>query len=358
MQNYLLLIIIMTFFSCNKKEENVTIIHSTHSKINISIDNLYGAREIIKAGKDKLVIGVNTSADTVYYLINLKNKRIYPFGIKGRGPGEILSKSSPIYRKETNNFCFLDPMKREYYSYSLNSIIKGNKLYKEKVFTSEEIDKGTILNCIPFCDSLFISTGLYQKGRFGLYNSVGQLAFTFGLFPINSETTKRLSNQQLGLAYQSILRSHPNKPLFVSVLRYSDLLEIYEFINNDFICLNKNYVPKHPPCVKLIKMGNRWTTIKCKNSMRAFQDCSVSDKYIFISFSPDKFKPSSTNRSKKPKSIRVYNWKGDYIANIKTDLPIWDFTVERIGNKHIFYAIAQNDSDTSPWILVKYEVEI
>ncbi len=344
----------MAFFSCNKKEESVTIIHSTHNKINISIDNLLGAREIIIAGKDKLVIGVNTSADTVYYLINIKNKKKYPFGIKGRGPGEILSKSSPIYLKETNNFCFLDPMKREYYSYRLDSVIKGNKLYNEKVFTSERIDKGTILNCIPFCDSLFISTGLYQKGRFGLYNSSGHLAFTFGLFPQKNETTKRLNNQQLGLAYQSILRSHPDKPLFVSVLRYSDLLEIYKFDNNDFICINEKYVPKYPPCIKLIKMGSRWTTVKCKNSTRAFQDCSVSDKYIFISFSPDKIKI----RGKKPKSIRVYNWKGNYIANIKTDLPIWDFAVERKGNKHIFYVIAQNNSDTSPWILVKYEVKI
>lgn len=343
--------------SCKEGNVKIPILYAKHTNIDVNIDNIYGAREITKAGKKRLVIGVNTSADTVYFLINLINKRIYPFGIKGRGPGEILSKSSPIYRKETNNFYFLDPMKRNYYSYSLDSVIYGNKLYTKKQFSFSG-DNGFPFFFIPFNDSSYISTGTFKEGRYGLYSSVGKLLFTFGEFPENNENTKTANNMQLGAAFGGIIKSHPNKAMFVSVLRYSDLFEIYNKVSNEFVYINKNYVPKHPPCVKVINMGKRWSIASCKNSTLCFQQCSVSDKYIFITYSPHKMMSLANGKVNRPNIIRVYDWEGSYIANIKTDYPIRDFTVEREGNKHIFYAIAQNDSETSPYILVKYEVEI
>jgi len=305
MKTYIIIIstLIIVFAGCQNKtntENDIKTINVKHTRINLNLDSIFDPRKIIKID-DKHFVIIKGRENTFYELIDIVSMKHYPFGIKGRGPGEVLDGYSLYYDTAKNSLYSYSAMKGEYYSYKIQNIKKGIGRYYKKILSIDQ-SMGMPLHFIPFNDTLFIATGSFKKDRYGVYNK-GDLLFTFGNFPVINPQARKMNNSQLSAAYiSSVVSNKSNK--FVSVTKRSDLIEIFKYENGSFTQINKNY--------------------KCQY----------------------------------PNTIRVYDWQGNYIADIKTDLPIWDFTVERNGNKHIFYAIAQNDSETSPYILVKYEVEI
>jgi len=146
--------------------------------------------------------------------------------------------------------------------------------------------------------------------------------------------------------------------MFVAAVRNSDLIEIYQKKDNEFIRINKEYKPEYPPCVKVIHMGEAWSTASCRNSILGFRRCVVSDRYIFLSFNSRTNKDFNEGKANYPHIIRVYNLKGKRIVDLDMDMPIWSFTVDSKKNKHIIYAIVPNNNMKSPRKLVKYEVKL
>jgi hypothetical protein len=246
-----------------------------------------------------------------------------------------------------------DIINGEYYSFDLDDVKNGKVQYNNKLFSIEH-KLGTPNLFIPFYDSFFVSTGTFREGRYGLYNNEGHLLYTFGKFPKSDESGKKLNDMQKAIAYGGVIASHPRKPLFVSILRYSDYIEIYEKKGDEFILLNRDYKPQYPPCVKLIQMGEHWSTSSCDNSIIGFQRYKVSDRYIFISFSKENKMKLVSGRYNNPRIIRVYNWSGIRIADLISDQPIWDFCIEKKGSEYFFYVITMDVK--SGYKLVKYEV--
>jgi hypothetical protein len=242
-----------------------------------------------------------------------------------------------------------------YYSISLDEINLG-KSNSKKLFTVDR-SKGWPIRFIPFVDSLFISNGTFKQGRFGLFNKTGKLLNVFGDFP-DSEFNKNMSNIQLAAGYNGMICSHPSKPLFVTLVPNSDLIEIYERKGSSFSRLNLEYQPEYPPCFKVFRIGERWSTVACKNSIVGFSGCAASDMFIFSAFSKGKLKDLLKRKISNPKIIRMYDWHGKYRANLSLDLPVVLFTVKRIGSAHIIYALIDNDDNNKPYKIVKYKVKL
>lgn len=351
----ILLLILLFTSSCGKEKKcSIKSIHLIPAGLSVKLNVLKDPREIFNAGENKVIIR-NSGSNLFYDLIDVNRGEVHSFGLKGRGPGEILNSHSPFYNKEANCLFSYDMMNGEYYSYDLNDIKNGKVQYNNILFSVEQ-NLGTPNMFIPFSDSFFVSTGTFREGRFGLYNNKGHLLYTFGKFPENEGNSKEMNGMQRAIAYGGVIASHPSKPMFVSLIRYSDQIEIYEKKSDKFVLLNHDYEPQYPPCVKLIQMGKHWSTSSCDNSIIGFQRCKVSDKYIFISFSNKNKLKLASGRHNNPRIIRVYNWSGIHVADLISDQPIWDYCVEKKGSEYFFYVITM-DGEIA-YKLVKYEVKL
>ena len=354
--------VFLLIFSCENKPKNIKVISLKHAKTNVSLDDISDPRYMLMAGENEVIIR-NGSFDSLWYsLANLNTGKKYKFGLKGRGPGEIIFSSSPFYNSNKNLFYTYSGMNKEYVYFRLKDVKKGKVQFDNKLFSINKNDgsDGSPSLIVPVGDSLFVASGMFQTGRFGLYNNKGVLLNTFGEFPENenNKEVKKMTNMERSKAYSGILTSCPEKNMFVAAVRNSDLIEIYQKKDNEFIRINKGYKPEYPPCVKVIHMGEAWSTASCRNSILGFRRCAVSDRYIFISFSSRTKKDFFEGKANYPHIIRVYNLKGKRIVDLDMDMPIWSFTVDSKKNKHIIYAIVPNNNMKSPRKLVKYEVKL
>jgi hypothetical protein len=104
----ILLLLSLLTFSCRKERKNtIKIIHLNPVKLSLKPDVFKDKdpREIFKAGENEMIIR-NSKSNLFYDLIDVNKGDIHSFGVKGRGPGEILSCHSPFYCKKIE-LCFL-----------------------------------------------------------------------------------------------------------------------------------------------------------------------------------------------------------------------------------------------------------
>ncbi len=356
MKSFIHFLLLFLFISCsNSKKNEIQLIHLEHTEINIPPEDIKDPHGLLLAGDNKFII-LNGQTDIFFDLIDLTHGKCISFGIKGRGPGEMLSAVSPSFNFSNRSLNSYDIMKGDYNSISLNDINKGQNNSKSLFIVDRS--EGWPIQFVPFNKSYFIVTGTFKHGRFGLFSNKGKLLYTFGDFP-DSEFNREMSNIQLADGYDGKICSHPSKPLFVTVIPKSDLIEIYEKKGDSFLRINPNYQPEFPPCFEVFRMGKHWSTAACKGSIIGFMGCAVSNKFIFSVFGKGKLNDLLNNKINYPNIMQVYNWQGKHITNLSFDFPIVLYTVKRDGNIHIIYAIVEDDkNETNSLRMVKYEVKL
>jgi len=356
MKSFIYFLLFLFFFSCGDSKKNeIRFINLKHTDINIPPEDIKDPHGLFLAGDNKFVI-FNGQTDNYYDLIDLTQGKCISFGRKGRGPGEMLGVVSPYFDFSNKSLNSYDMMKGEYFSTSLSNAIIDQSC-SNSIFAVDR-SEGWPIQFIPFNKSYFIATGTFKHGRFGLFSNKGKLLYTFGDFP-DSEFNKKMNNMQLADGYNGRICSHPSKPLFVTVIPQSDLIEIYEKKGDSFFRINPNYQPEYPPCFEVFRMGKHWSTAACKGSIIGFMGCAVSDRFIFSVFGKGKLNDLLNSKINYPTIMRVYDWQGKHIANLSFDFPIVLYTLERNGNIHIVYAIVEDDkNETNPLRMVKYEVKL
>ena len=270
----ILLFVVTFFYSCqsNKKINNVQLFDV---KCELVCDEEYilGKPNQIALSGSVLAVIDSGSDSLIHFFDVTKRNLINKSGRIGQGPNEFTIISSLGSYDE--GFGMYDPNLRKYYKVMCND----NSVMIESVF---KVDSLIPLNIQSISNNRFISTGIYQEGKFCLIDSKGKIISTIEEWPYRDDTEKEISNHIKAQAYLSNILVNPSKDRIVSFSITADIVSFYE-VKADSLELIKEYINSFPDYDYFNKPKSfRGTSRK---SPFGYLSGSCTDKYAYILYS-------------------------------------------------------------------------
>ncbi|GAA4273805.1 BF3164 family lipoprotein [Aquimarina gracilis] len=312
---------VVVFLSCNVDKANNKIGKKEIVKLNITEEPKSIEGELIAIEgfvspnrmnlQDSILFVKDSRAEKYIHLVDLKNKmRLTSFGIKGKGPGELLSASSMDFYG--NRLWVHDLTLGKFVSFDKDSILNnldGSYKYTDEIQFKEKARQNhnpTWLN-----DSTTISTTFSESmNRLILTNSQGKVSDeVFEMIPPQKKDTPRAIHNQ---SYQGKIQKHPSQNKIAVVNRYSDLLEIYDLENetSKLIKTHQNFTPIY----EVIKADGNLIMGQDETTRFGCIDISATNDKIFTLYSGRKRGEGFANYANK---IYVYDWKGNYLSSYR-----------------------------------------
>ncbi|MGV8096474.1 MAG: BF3164 family lipoprotein [Mangrovibacterium sp.] len=257
-------------------------------------------------------------------IFDVKNERfIRRFMTEGRGPGEVIAPLTLFESPDEKKVCFFELQTGHVYLYEPDDIVIQNNITPQKIFFGdrpaniEKIKEG------------FIGIGMFDDGRYRLYDSKGNMVFACGKYPFRGE---EMDYTQRFFIYQGFLCTSADGNYFAMGSSYCDNLEFYKLENGTAV-LTKKY-------------GTYDVKAQMINgAMKRDDDCVMNYKYAFggkhcyMLYSGETYleKGRSTIGGRK---IIVFDWNGNYIRSYTTDTDIYSFCVDEENN--LIYAVTRD----------------
>ncbi|GHT27647.1 hypothetical protein AGMMS49574_00490 [Bacteroidia bacterium] len=280
--------------------------------------------------KDSNLLFINDfRGDTLIHVFDIQKQKIIKKIIPvGNGPNELIS---PLEIHFSNNELFIFCRQTSTaYIISKKLLLAGSK-NMEKLFQVSHLSN----HLYPLNDSLFLSSGLYEK-RYSLINNHGGTIYEFGEYPTYWYEEKNIPIEARAMFHQVDFEKNPSAQMFVTFS--SHILEIYDYHTNIY----------QPILVKSILMGNynyKYTTgsvLSVRNGYdveRGIKSVAVSSKYIFIVYSERK--DDSQNADSQ---IRIIDWEGNPIKILKSNKEINCLVIDE--NEQKGYCIISDPDDS------------
>lgn len=328
------------FYSCKKNEKAIDSFTVVEKELNYTLlysdegDNLLlGQVSDMLMYDNKIVVKQNSGSNIFLFLDGNTGQLLQRWGEVGQGPGEYSSISNRFTIVDSS-LVFLDNQRKEINYVSIPDILFDNN----RVFVKKENYPYTVNfrpKQISILDSSKIFIGSFDKGRFGLLNSRGDIDSCLFDYPFNYEQVKGIYR---GSIFQSDIKNSQKQGKFVISTFCSDIFEIYELKNN---IIKRVFLSPFNNKPIIWKKRNRFT-IDYKQSIAGFMDMSVSDDFIFLSYSKLNYEEAAASR-KEPNIILCFNWNGEKVKKYVLPFSIDDFCVDE---SHI-YVLTSDINKTS-----------
>ncbi len=287
-----------------------------------------GPREM--ALSDSILAVIDAKSDSMLLFFNVKaGKYLGKTGIRGQGPSEFTVLSS-LESHGGSSFSFYDINKKTFY---YTNSVTGDGVQIIPVF---RVDSGLPLEVHPMANGKFIAPGIYEKYRYCVLDSGGQVHNTFGEWPYRDEDEKKVSGIVRSQAYMFGIASSPSKTKFIASLLSADILSFYQ-LENDSMHLLKETILTYPDYeyrnCPIVYSG------ASKDSPITYLCVACSENYVYILYSGKTFRDCAL-ASLRGDVIYVYNWSGDKIAMIKSDKMLKEICLSE--DEESMYAIAYN----------------
>ena len=282
---------------------------------------------------------VRDSDDSTYLSIyDIETKSFLKrFLKKGKGPNEYLN---PYF----NNFgedsiMVLDASMASTISiFSVNSILVGNNTPDRIIHLKKDKDQDITNKCF-FVNNSLIGTGLFDSGRYCIYDLNGNILKKFGSFP---KVISRVNydNYHLGYIFSSreVIRGNSQFTKIASVAQSS--FSIYSYDNkieafDQSFSLNW-YTQEIGEAT--YKDGKPYVARNGVGAKIGAGDLVVNDKYLFFPFSKDEFiELVKQGIHDYYGYIFIFDWDGNPVAKLKLDKRI-QFPLEFDSNGKKLYS--------------------
>ena len=285
---------------------------------------------------DTLLVYYDFYEEKFLSVFDLKNNNFAGrFLSQGQGPGEAIA---PVLILQY-------PEKDKLYIYQRNMAIlsildfPGLKIQQNIQITSETPWR-------PFemqrTKDYYIGLGIFEKGRFAIYDLNGSLIKEVGKHPFKGEDMERTS---AFLAYQGPYCTNPENNHFASGSLYSDYIAFYKVIDKEVVTIREYY--------------SRDVNVKYNsNHVSPNNDCVInytsafgSKSYCYMLFSGKTYEDNNSSGSG-GNYIIVFDWDGNYIKTYETDHKIYKFFVDEANN----YIFAKSRDENGDNCIVKIKI--
>jgi len=274
---------------------------------------------------DSFLILSEHQTDLIFKVFSTNTDRLLCNSVrKGRGPDEI---SFPTVINEYQNdvFTMYDAGLKKLNFLSVNNMIKGNS----KFLRSEKITNSAF-KTYPVNDSMFLSTGTFEEGRYCLYNKNTGTNKIMLDYPYDVKH-KNENNLIKGFAYQGEIAIKPDLKRFVSICNTAGIIEICELHSYDIKRIYRKiyFLPEY----RNIGMNAAFL----KSNKFGFHSPSVTNSYIYIIYSGQSIEsPHYTSG----KFLLVYDWSGTPLIYFNLDRWIDKMALDRKNNT--IYCVSMN----------------
>jgi hypothetical protein len=280
--------------------------------------------------------------DQLYFFraINPHEKTVVQtFGREGRGPDEFMFPAFMSRVPGSKNSIGIN--NRRLFSYSqirIDNISDQNS--KLSVLRVDELNTDYSL-VGKGCDDLFFGTGFFNGGRYATSDSSGELVNVFGEYPFE-ENFSRMDRRDLGMAYQSMFRIHPEKCMVATITHSSANLEILLVENSEVQIIKKIHL--NYPLFENESTSQRLSISIAPENRRGYQDIDVSTRNIYTLYSGI-IRSEGLRKYRSGDIVLVYDWEGNPKKSYSLDKPAVNIAVSE--DDRFLYTISVEDDGTN-----------
>ncbi|MDR1339323.1 MAG: TolB-like 6-bladed beta-propeller domain-containing protein [Prevotellaceae bacterium] len=320
------IIICIAFCSCNRQTSDF---FSSQREIYgeaITVDCLIGRPAEIVCIDSFLFFYDRYEGQTITVL-DIKNDRfISRFLNEGQGPDEVLVplKLSVSGGKKLIVFQMQNGLLREY-DLSGTVDMEQKALYGEYSFEDRPAN-------IKKTAGGFVGIGMFEDGRYTLYDENGKAVNTVGKYPFRGE---KMSPAERFFLYQGALCVSPDGSHFAMGSSYCDNLEFYRIENGD-ASLVRRY-----ETYDVAGNFDRQVSLS-DNCVMNYKGACGTERYCYMLYSGETFGTQHV-RSTGGKLILVFDWKGAHVQTLASDKLIYSFCVDAADET--LYAITYEEEE-------------
>ncbi len=253
----------------------------------VRIDSLLIGNVLNVESIDSLIFLKDAYDEKFFSLIDIKNRKlIMRFGLKGRGPNEIVSPGGIRIDEVNKTLEFIDIGKKAVLAYHIEELLddEPDSLFEKFNYLTARGECVFFRLAPLWGKNKYVSTGLFKQGKYGVVNHSGDLDTVVGGFH-RPEEQKGVDNYTMGMAYQGDIKSHPTEDAWVHATSVCDLIEIVKFSKvgvYEFKHL-QTYYPK-PQLRNASGIGVKHS----KDIPHGFLSLDVTSRYIYTLYSGKK----------------------------------------------------------------------
>ncbi len=327
---YKLITLALFFFACNtEKSDKYVVVGEKDFEFQKQLQgeeifkNEFTTSKISVLGSVLLL--KQTKKDTCFKVYNTDLKYISGFGSIGDAPEQFLAPrfdgQKDISSKTETKLWINNRFKSKLFLVNLDSVIINNKISIEKEIKFNPSLNFT-QNLLVMNDGIFIgnrSVDAIKPYWFRIYNSNDKKIVDNNLIP-NLENTDLLNQSNWYMLLHTSLKAKPDNSKFVSAMSNFDRVGIFDKEGN----LLKEIVGKDYGVFDVKEhLKNGSLDLKMY-----YQGLFASNKYIYVLYYNQL---SSEYSNSIPTEIRVFNWDGIPIYNLKIPDYLMNFSVDEVN---------------------------
>ncbi len=288
---------------------------------------------------DSILIVNEVFKEKLFNCFNVNNGHLVSnFVNRGKGPNELMFPGL-ICALNDSVFSTYSANKKQLIYFNVFDIING--FYQFGKVVNTDLPNLIIFQSYPLNDSLIIFTGIFENGKYCLFNSISGNTIIEVEFPIDEEHQTD-NNYIKSMAHQGEIAIKPDKRKFVFVCRngYFDICSI----SQDGLFLEKRklyYLSDY-------KVVGNSTVAHSSKSAYAFHSVEVTDNFIYMIYS-GRMQDEFGSEYVAGNNILVYDWNGNPVVNFKTDKYLHRMTLDK--NNLIVYGYCINSVTGEPEIV-------
>jgi hypothetical protein len=336
-------ILVCVGFSCSSDSSRSVLSdfnNTINLKLNVSPIESTELGEILDmVSFDSILIINEVFEQQIFKYFNVNNGNLGAnFINRGKGPNELIFPGL-MCALDDSIFSTYEANKKQLVYFNVYDIIANFHQF-EKV-TNTNLSDLVIFQSYPINDSLVIFTGMFEDGKYCLYNSKSENTIITVDFP-DDENHQKENNYIKSMAHQGEIAIKPNKQKFVFVCRHG-YFDICSVSQNELLLENRKlyYLSDY-------KVIGENVVAHSAKSAYAFHSVEVTDNYIYMIYS-GRTKDEFGSEYIAGNNILVYDWNGNPVVNFKTDRYLHRMTLDR--NNLIIYGFCINSVTGEPEIV-------
>jgi hypothetical protein len=318
---------ILIITACSTKVSNFSDNEKKIQGEKIDIDCLIGKpTEIIYL--DTLLLFYDRYEQQAITVFDTKNNRfVRRFLHEGIGPGEVITplKLFTTKDKKVAVFQIQTGYLNIYDAENIAAMKPETDIFSQTSFADRPAN-------IKKIKDGFVGIGLFDDGRFRIYNEKGEIVEAVGKYPFRGED---MEAHDRFFIYQGFICSSMNGEYFALGSSYCDNLEFYH-VENNHASLLKKYEAQD------VKAQFNQRIEISDDCVMNYKAAYGGDKYCYMLYSGKTYLEKN-RRTTGGRKIIVFDWKGNYVKSFEAEMDIFSFCVDEHAG--IIYAIAYDSED-------------
>jgi len=317
------ILLTVVWISCDHQKKSIVFIHEEHVSCEpLKNSPLMGIPMSMEVFNNELFIS-DFHGDSLIIRYDLKSQtETGRFAPNGNGPGEFIS---PVLFFISDSALFIHSLGNMTFGYYPGSIYEGHESVFKPMFNAKEM----VNHMFPIDSRRVLATGLFEQGRYAIFNHHGELVSYFGSYPEYLEGEKDRSAIAKAMFHQVNFEANYHHKKLICLSNH--VLEILDFSSE---------VPKSVESILLSPYDYEYSTNQIIYSNRKGQTSAgaiaigSTENYVYVVYNPNTPENKLTPADNE---IWVFDWKGTPVKKLIPDKNIKNIVAI---NDHLLYGIS------------------